>query len=212
MWAQVYRVMRCPESCDLGPHCWRDPVGKRHYKLYPHHLRSLIDFVREGAKLECQDDVPKDVRLQLYAEAQQKRDRGSTKGSKASAAMTPITINNHFPDPAQHGSVPSAHSELRHVANVPSGDLVAESLDIPSPLDRAVRDYSDWHKSRVEDPSYKAQVDKARDVVLQQGRDLHQLHNDQDYTFLVEQDVNIGTAKRFVSGISTWAKRRKCHT
>jgi hypothetical protein len=33
-WKAVYALMRCfPGSCELGPHCWQDPYGKKHYKL-----------------------------------------------------------------------------------------------------------------------------------------------------------------------------------
>jgi hypothetical protein len=49
----------------------------------------------------------------------------------------------------------------------------------------------------------------ACDVVLKQGRDLKQIHDDQDYTFLVDEQVNVGTAKRFLAGMPHWAKRHK---
>ena len=53
-WTEVYRLMRCPgPPCPLGPHCWRDPNGKKHYRLYPHHLRSLVKYVQDGSKLQC---------------------------------------------------------------------------------------------------------------------------------------------------------------
>lgn len=30
VWRDVYNLMRCPgPPCHLGPHCWRDPVGKK---------------------------------------------------------------------------------------------------------------------------------------------------------------------------------------
>lgn len=32
-WKTVYTLLRCPGSYDLGPHCWQDPYGKKHYKL-----------------------------------------------------------------------------------------------------------------------------------------------------------------------------------
>jgi len=71
IWRNVYNLMRCPGSpCNLGPHCWRDPVGKKHYKLKSHHFKNLISFVEEGHKLETHDDVPEDVREQLYSEEQ----------------------------------------------------------------------------------------------------------------------------------------------
>ena len=40
IWRNVYNLLRCPgPPCNLRPHCWRDPVGKRRYKLKTHHLR-----------------------------------------------------------------------------------------------------------------------------------------------------------------------------
>ena len=43
VWREVYALMRCPgPPCNRGPHCWRDPLGKKHYKLQTHHLKALI--------------------------------------------------------------------------------------------------------------------------------------------------------------------------
>jgi hypothetical protein len=33
VWTEVHRQMRCPGSCPLGPHCWRDLRNEKHYKL-----------------------------------------------------------------------------------------------------------------------------------------------------------------------------------
>lgn len=42
-WRHVYSLMRCPgPPCNKGPYCWRDPVGKKHYKLNIRHLKSLV--------------------------------------------------------------------------------------------------------------------------------------------------------------------------
>ena len=63
LWADVYTVMRCPgPPCQLGPYCWRDPAGKKHYRLYPHHLKDLVRFVQDGNRLECQANVPEGIR------------------------------------------------------------------------------------------------------------------------------------------------------
>jgi hypothetical protein len=71
----VYALMRCPgPPCNRGPHCWRDPFGKKHYKLQTHHLRALIQLVEEGHVLHTHNDVPEDIREQLYAEEDQRRD------------------------------------------------------------------------------------------------------------------------------------------
>lgn len=55
IWSHVYRLMGCPgQSCELGPHCWRDPVGKKHYELTTNNLRSLVHHVEKGDQLNCQ--------------------------------------------------------------------------------------------------------------------------------------------------------------
>jgi hypothetical protein len=79
-WTGVYRLMRCPgPPYQLGPHCWRDPNGMKHYKLYPHYLRSLVKYVQDGPKQQCQADVPDDIRQQLYTEEQQRSERKQNK-------------------------------------------------------------------------------------------------------------------------------------
>lgn len=49
VWRRVYSLMRCTvRSCHLGPHCWIDNVGKKHYKLRTHHLEGIIKHVQQG--------------------------------------------------------------------------------------------------------------------------------------------------------------------
>jgi len=72
-WREVYALMRCPGPlCNLGPHCWRDPFGKKHCKPGTHHLKALINFVEEDHVLRSHDDVPDDIREQLFAEERQR--------------------------------------------------------------------------------------------------------------------------------------------
>jgi len=40
-----------------------------------HHLRNLVKLAQRGCRLETHDDVPEDIRTQLYAEEQQSQDR-----------------------------------------------------------------------------------------------------------------------------------------
>ena len=47
-WKHAYAIIRCPGSCELGPHCWQDPYGKKHYKLYRDELLSLVRYVQSG--------------------------------------------------------------------------------------------------------------------------------------------------------------------
>lgn len=49
VYRHVYKTMRCAGyPCDKGPYCWVDPVGKKHYKLYPPHLTDLVEYVEKG--------------------------------------------------------------------------------------------------------------------------------------------------------------------
>jgi hypothetical protein len=49
-----------------------DPIGKKHYRLRTHHLRSLVQYVEQGGILEIHDNIPDRVREQLYAEERQR--------------------------------------------------------------------------------------------------------------------------------------------
>ena len=93
IWQEVYALMRCPgPPCNLGPHCWRDPFGKKHYKVRTHHLKALVELVHRGLALKSHDDVPEDIRELLYAEEHQRQERHSTTTSAPS--LPPINITN----------------------------------------------------------------------------------------------------------------------
>lgn len=75
-WTHVYSLMRCSgRPCELGPHCWRDPIGKKHYKLTAQNLRSLVKHVEQGGVLNSHEDVPETIHEQLYAQEQQRLER-----------------------------------------------------------------------------------------------------------------------------------------
>ena len=211
LWADVYRVMRCPgPPCQLGPYCWRDPEGKKHYRLYPHHLRELIRFVQEGNRLESQADIPESIQRELKAADRLNAERKQTKATTTPLGMTPITINTHCPEHSQREAPIAFQSDPGNSIKMSPTLLVGTSLGIPGPIDAAVKDYSEWLKLFVQDASFYDQVDKARDVVLTNGLDLDQLHSDQEYKFLIDWGVNQGTARRFIGNIATWAARFCC--
>lgn len=67
VWRDVYSLMRCPgPPCHFGLQCWRDPV-KKDYRILTHQLKRLVLYKEEGNKLESHDEVPDDVRQDLYA-------------------------------------------------------------------------------------------------------------------------------------------------
>ena len=74
VWREVYRTMRFPgQPCHHdGQFCWLDPVDKKHYRLNTIHLTRLVNYVERGGVLDIHDDVPHDIREQIYNEEQER--------------------------------------------------------------------------------------------------------------------------------------------
>jgi hypothetical protein len=206
-WQEVYALLRCPgPPCNLGPHCWRDPFGKKHYKLRTHHLKALVELVQQGHTLKSHDDVPEDVREQLYAEEQQRNDRQYAKNGISTPGLPPINITNVLPSP----STQSTGTSIVDSTAIPRGQPAKTlRLDIPGPRDTAVIAYSEWQQSNVVDEGLKEEFQKACKATLEDGLDLEQVYEDQDPGFFVRNKVKRGVARRFVSDIDEWAKRYK---
>lgn len=200
--------MRCPgPPCALGPHCWRDPAGNKHYKLRTPHLKALIDFVTESNVLQSHNDMPAHVREQLLVEKQQRLDRQQPKCVGTPIPSYPrINISNVLPSsespPPAGGSTDLALITASSAANIPS-------LAIPIARDTAVRMYSDWQQTQVADEELREEIAKARDTALQDGLDLEQIFEDRDVSFFVRNGVKRGIARRFVCDVGDWAKQYK---
>jgi hypothetical protein len=210
IWRDVYELMRCPQkSCNSGPHCWCDPVGKKHYKLTTHHLRSLIQHVEQGLVLQTHVDVPEEVRQQLYAEEQKAIEKRQKPPSASAANFPPINITNVMP------AAPYQTPPLEGVrADTPVPDLASISaptcrLDLPGPRDEAVEDYCAWQQSKVKKPALKVEYQKACDVIIEDGMDLELIHQDPNPDFLIKKGIKRGIAQRVVGDIDYWAKRFK---
>jgi hypothetical protein len=207
VWQEVYALLRCPgPPCNLGPHCWRDPFGKRHYKLRTHHLKALVGLVQQGHALKSHDDVPEDIREQLYAEERQRREQQSATASVPTTSLPPITITNVMPSQPHESPAARVADGVTTTAKQHSKSL---DLDIPGPRDAAVIAYSEWQQSNVEDEALKDEFRKACAATLEDGLDLEQVYEDQDPSFFVQSGVKRGIARRFVSDIDGWAKRYK---
>jgi len=143
----VYSILRCPgRLCQNSQGwCWRDPHGRKHYKLLTVHLRQLVEHAKEGNKLDSHHDVPDHILQQLYAEADQRIERHQNLRPPASAmsqmqAGTPTII----PTPGAIQSSPeSRQTGLSTVAIAPA---LLEGLDIPGPHEDAIRDYATWQQ------------------------------------------------------------------
>lgn len=168
VWQEVYSLTRYPgPPCDLGPYCWRDPFGKRHYKLRTHHLRALLVFVEQSNSLQSHEDVPEQIREQLFTEERQRLER-QTKAASCSTPYPPINITNVLSHSSQS---PMASSVDSVTAPVVTSFEVA-SLNIPGPRDVAVRLYSEWQQSNVIDEALKTEFQRACEVAFDDGLDL----------------------------------------
>lgn len=206
IWAEVYRLMRCPGGSSCGQFCWLNPDNKKHYPLQAHHLRSLVSFVREGGRLESHADVPESLRQQLYMEEQERTNRQRKTSTTNSSGVPPVTIHNYLPG----HNAPGCGRAIVHDGNSVSSDSRTwKPLGLPGFRDTAVKEYSDWHQSQVSDAALKADFVKARDVALDDALDLDVIHRESDPEYFIEKGVKRGTAQRFVHDIEGWVKRRK---
>lgn len=207
VWRDVYRVMRCPgPPCrHEGQYCWQDPEGKRHHRLKTHHLKALVKYVEKGGVLETHDDVPDSVREQLYAEENQRLDKKkkAAENSTTGSVCPPININVLPAGSSQQSIKPPANDAMA------SGPGCTKSIIIDGLLDVAVDEYTEWQQSRVSNEAFRENINKARDVTLENCLDLTQIYEDQDPGFFVKHGVKVGAARRFVRDIGLWVKRRK---
>jgi hypothetical protein len=197
IWRDVYSLMHCPgPPCYLGPHCWRDPIGKRHYKLKTHHFKSLIRHLEHGGQLRTHDDVPEDIREQIYAEDQQRLERHQKVTNVPSSNLPPINITNVLP----------ASMSTSQMADQPPRII---PLTVPGLRDAALKEYCDWQQSQVGDLEWKAGFQKAYDVAIKHALDLQQIYEDQDPSFFTTNGVMLGISRRFVRDIKEWVKQHK---
>jgi len=169
IWRDVYNLMRCPgPPCNLGPYYWRDNVGKKHYKLKTHHLKSLIRHIEQGGTLETHDDIPDNVRKQLYAKEQQDTEQQRKHIASTMAGLPPINITNVLPS-----QTPTLLTEI--VPSKPSSPL-----EIPGQLDITVRKYSKWQCSCVINKSLKMEYQKVYQITLAKGLDLELIYKEQN--------------------------------
>ncbi|CAG8376216.1 unnamed protein product, partial [Penicillium salamii] len=193
IWRGVYNLMRCPSSsCHLGPHCWQDPHGKKHYKLRSHQLKSLIAFVEKGGTLQSHEDVPDNLREELYMEERHRLESQQSQKNKmvgTPGSCQPININfNVMPSfPQQDTSNPTTASAMV----LPPNDQVIEDLNLTGLRDEAVKDYGTWHESNVGDENLKHSFAK---------------HAMWHPSFFIDKGIVVGIARQFVRDIGQWVK------
>ena len=187
IWRYVYKLMRCSGApCHLGPHCWVDPDGKKHYRLKTHNLKALIKHVETGGTLDSHDDVPQTFREQLYAEAQYFAER--TVKQPFIAKNSPLST-----DLVQLG--PPTPSRL--------------IFQIPGFRDKLLKEYSEWQKTRYEDIKLRDEFEKAYMMALTEGMCLKQICREHDTRFFTDRQVMLGIAWSFVYDIEEWVKHKQ---
>ncbi|CAK41748.1 hypothetical protein CBS115989_3613 [Aspergillus niger] len=208
-WRHVYMVMRCPGSCELGPHCWQDPYGKKHYKLYRDELLSLVRYVKSGKRLETHEDVPGMIREQIYR-AERRRLEGAKSRSRlpSESAYPPITITNVLP---AHATQPGMSSSPPAPEDASTCSTKASRLKIAGFRDANVQAYCDWQQSQVANESWKDEFRKACDVALGDGLDLDQIEELSDPEYFKNRGVKWGIARRFVRDIRYWVDNFYCY-
>jgi hypothetical protein len=192
--------MRCPgPPCPRGPYCWQDPNGKKHYPLKTRELQALVLHVQRGNELGTHDDVPYDIRQQLYAAERQQYERHHKIADKSDSKLPSIVIKNMLP--GLHGDTPMQTGS----------PLSSRRLVIPGFCDTLEEEYSEWQMSRVKRDDLREGVQRIRDIALKEGLDLVQIHQDQDpdYFIKIENTVQAGVAKRFVREIPDWVEQYK---
>jgi len=210
VWRKVYNTMRCPgPPCKKGHYCWVNPIGKKHYPLNTRQLKSLIIYMQDGHPLETHDDVPEDVREELYTEEQKSLERNQKVSGTSTATPSTIHITNVLPSP----SGPVSH--LASVTGSPVPDMPLRQhtadgrLNIPGFRDDAVKEYYAWQQSQVKEPALKAAYNTACSVILEEGMDLELIREDPDPDFLVKRGVKRGIARQVVRDIDYWARNIK---
>jgi hypothetical protein len=151
--------------------------------------------VAQGGRLQSHDDVPENVRQQLYAEEQQRLERHHRASHSAKTGHAPIHITNVLPGPSLSSS---GSAEVQ----------VKPRLDVPGFLDAAVEEYSDWQQSRVRTEDQKSDIRSMCDMALEYRLDLEQLYNDQDPDFFISRGIKLGVARRFIRDIEYWIQQQ----
>jgi len=146
IWRDVYTTMRCPGLPCQGPHCWIDPIGKKHYKLKTHHLKSLIRHVGQGHELRTHKDILPEICQQLYAEEQQRLERHQKQPSNTSTNLPPINII--LPELIYQPSNPGSSLARPPIADTTSLPLTSR-LEIPGLREKAVEEYCTWQQSKT---------------------------------------------------------------
>lgn len=194
-----------------GQHCWQDPVGKRHYRLRINHLKALVKYTEQGGIIDTHNDIPNNVREQLYAKERQRISKQSKSPNNVTTGSMLPQINIHvLPTQSPQPLISSSWS-----SDATTGTIPADSIDISGLLEVAVEEYTNWNLSRVGTESFKENIKKARDVALSKCLDLKQIRR-KNPDFFVKQGVKLashaGLLTTLASGSRIVSKAKRART
>ncbi|CAI7672859.1 unnamed protein product [Penicillium discolor] len=114
-----------------------------HYHLRTQTLRLLVTYAEKGGVLESHNDVPDEIRDELYMEDQQKQEKENRKGGK--------TFSSEPPYPPTNINVHPSHPQLATTAAsagfAPPKDIA--SLNIPGFRDVAAKEYDGFELEHI---------------------------------------------------------------
>lgn len=167
-WQSMYRLFHCPgPPCDLRPWCWFDSRKNKRFELKTHHLRTLIRRKGTGVVIESHDDMPEDLREQIYREAEQSERRKQIHSTAPSSSVLPIQITNVLP----------AHTAAQ-AATVTKAEMSPVSFH--GFRDERLKDYGSWLQSTIKDSSWRAGFQKATDFLVHKCINLQLLFKEEN--------------------------------
>ncbi|KKO97606.1 hypothetical protein THAR02_10286 [Trichoderma harzianum] len=192
-WEHVFAIFSCPGApCDRGPYCWQDPATRKHYKLMGHQLRNLVKQVQRGEDINSHEDMPREIRDEIYAEEQQHLSRKRKRANSSTYGTSLPAIHIHNITPSQ----PDTVLTNSRVSSAPESASLRYALEGLGMRDDVAEEYFAWHGSRVRRQTLKEEYDRACELALGKGLDLELIHDDQDgvYQFLTDHGIMEGPA------------------
>ncbi|CRG92734.1 hypothetical protein PISL3812_09801 [Talaromyces islandicus] len=116
----------------------------------------------------------------------------------------PININV-LPSQSPQSSMMAAQAGSPSTSCPYPNSSSIDALVVPDlPLDEAVKEYANWHKSRVASQEMKDNVDLACQIALSKGFDLSQIDKDRNCNDYTDEGVMKGVARRWTEEVREW--------
>ncbi|KAJ5502326.1 hypothetical protein N7463_005200 [Penicillium fimorum] len=133
-----------------------------------HYLKALMKYV--------------DICEQPYTKENQRLDkRKNAADTSILGSMCPPISINVLPAGSSQQSIPTSADNA-----IPTRPGCTESIMVDVLLDVTMEEYTEWQQSRVSNETFSDNINKARDVTLENCLDVIQVYEDQDPSFFVK--------------------------